>query len=260
MLIALVAVVLWFHVLFVIALIKKDNSIADVGWGLSFVILSIVLFSQKVDSTLADVMLLVMISMWGLRLSGYIAWRKRGSGEDFRYQQWRNDWGSSIVWRSYLQVFILQMLIMLCIALPLVVAFTRINELTGYTLVGLGVMLCGLAIEVTADHQLAQFKKLSSNKGHIIQSGLWRWSRHPNYLGEAVFWWGVAVTVFPVAMGWLGVVSALLITWLLRYVSGVPMLEKKYQHHAEFLEYATSTPVFFPWQFFGLRAGLGVKA
>lgn len=245
---ALVAVVIFFHLLFLVALLMRDNSIADVGWGASFVIAVIVLLINDNAINLSQLILAVLVMLWGGRLTAYLGLRKLGKGEDFRYQKWREQWGNTIVWRSYLQVFILQMVIMLIIALPIFVVFkSQQPESILWVLVGCCLAIIGLYYEWVADYQLAQFKKDSRNAGKIIQQGLWRYSRHPNYFGEACFWWGIACFTFATNFWYLGVLSALLITLLVRFISGVPMLEEKYKDHPEFQKYAQRTSCFIPW-------------
>lgn len=244
---AIVSVILYFHLLYLLALLLKDNSVADVGWGISFVLLAVVL---ACTTTMAPPhwLLLVLVCVWGVRLSFHIAMRKVGAEEDFRYKQWREAWGKTVVWRSYLQVFLLQMIIMFIIALPLFLAFhAKVLPFDLMTIVGALICCVGLYFEVVADYQLRQFKKQSSNDGKLITSGLWRYSRHPNYFGEACFWWGIALIALPAPYGYWGLLGALTITLLLRFVSGVPMLEKKYADNPEFQAYAEVTPIFIPW-------------
>jgi steroid 5-alpha reductase family enzyme len=187
----------------------------------------------------------VLILTWGIRLSGYILWRKIGKPEDFRYAAWRKSWGKSFFWRSYLQIFMLQMILLAIIATPIFLLFNANYDVSIYTFIGSAIAICGLLIEIISDWQMLSFKK--SAKGGIMQEGLWRYSRHPNYFGEALFWWGIAIIAYLPNNYGLEVISPLIITILVRYISGVPMLEEKYKNNAEFQNYAAKTSIFIPW-------------
>ena len=186
--------------------------------------------------------------IWASRLMVHIYARNKGHGEDFRYAQWRKKWGKWFILRSFLQVFMLQGLFLLLISYPVVLIdrspLTGLNELDA---VGLLVWLAGFTFEAVGDAQLRRFKKALENKGRIMTQGLWRLTRHPNYFGESVMWWGIFIIALSVECGWTGVISPLVITFLLICVSGVPMLEKKYRGNPEFEKYARMTSVFFPW-------------
>jgi steroid 5-alpha reductase family enzyme len=206
-----------------------------------------VLFLQQQNHSVPQLIISALILLWGLRLSLYIFFRKRGKPEDFRYQQWRSQWGRYFVVRTWAHVFMLQMIFLFVIATPLFLSANQFASVSIYTLVGALIAISGLSIETISDWQMAQFKKQHKNHGKIIQSGLWRYSRHPNYFGEAVFWWGIAVIVYPFTQHLLWLMSPLLITLLVRYVSGVPMLEQKYKDNKEFQAYAARTSCFILW-------------
>jgi steroid 5-alpha reductase family enzyme len=112
---------------------------------------------------------------------------------------------------------------------------------------GLGIFMAGFIFEAIGDYQLKRFKARDENKGKIITKGLWRYSRHPNYFGEAVLWWGIFLMCSGSRFDWIAVISPVTITFLLRFVSGVPMLEEKYRNRPDFIEYAAKTPVFVPF-------------
>lgn len=247
MLFALISVVVFFNLLFLISIKVQDNSIADVGWGISFVIFSVILYHETEFPSLSQGLMTLLIVVWGLRLSTHIYLRNQGRGEDFRYLEWRNQWGKSFFIRSYLQVYMLQMLVMLIIATPIAIAYFDPIMSDGFVVVGMIIALYGLVIEVIADWQLSQFKRNPANKGKLMTRGLWSWSRHPNYFGEACFWWGIACFVLSSNYGYLGLISPIVITFLLRYVSGVPMLEKKYEKRQDFKTYAKNTACFVPF-------------
>lgn len=236
---------------FILALILKDNSLADVAWGPGFILVALIsLVSGPGWPHLVSRPFLVtaLVAVWGLRLGIHIFRRKRGRGEDFRYAQWRRTWGRWFVPRSYLQVFLLQGLFLLIIVFPV----TLVNRSaapgpTVWDAAGFLVWLLGFIFECVGDAQLERFKKNADNKGKIMTTGLWRFTRHPNYFGEAAMWWGIFLIGLAVPQGWLGLASPVFITVLLTKVSGVPMLEKKYAGRPEFAAYARRTSVFIPW-------------
>jgi len=190
----------------------------------------------------------LMILAWGIRLSFYIYMRNLGKPEDFRYANWRKDWGKKQPWMAFYRVFMLQGAIMWVIATPIMFVFTNHNSypsILGY--IGLFIFVFGLFFEGIADRQLKHFKSYPPNKGKIITTGLWKYSRHPNYFGEALLWWGIGLYCFSVSGYWLSFASPLIMSLLLRFVSGVPFLEEKYKNREDFKEYAKITPVFIPF-------------
>lgn len=230
---------------FIVAVVKKRNDVADVAWGLGFVWVAWLAYTLSTGNMRAMVVN-SLITIWGVRLALHILTRNSGKPEDFRYAQWRREWQHFYL-RSFLQVFMLQGVFLFVIAFPAI--FINMEPATEWQLLDIAgiVLWCiGFTFEVVGDYQLNQFKKDAGNSGKIITTGLWRYSRHPNYFGEAVQWWGFFIIACALPMGWITVVSPLLITYLLRYVSGVPMLERKYAHHPEFDIYKRKTSIFFP--------------
>lgn len=234
---------------FMVAMLVKDNSIVDVVYGTAFVMAGWATFAVHAQGHPRQYLLLGLVSVWGIRLATHIFMRKRGEeGEDFRYRQWRQEWGNTFVWRSYLQIFMLQGAVVYLVLMPLLLVIHAPGAALGL-LDGLGVLIwvLGLAFEAVGDWQLLQFKKDPANKGHVIQSGLWRYTRHPNYFGEATLWWGVFLVALDTPLGMWAVASPLVIDFLLLKVSGIPMLEAKYAGNVEFEAYKRRTNAFFPW-------------
>lgn len=223
----------------------KDASIVDIAWGIGFILVSALInLLNESGGHLRLVSLLILI--WATRLSAYILIRKiRHPGEDWRYKNWRQRWGKSFAWRSFLQIFMLQGLIMLIISLPVLGAADAAGTLSFISYAGAIIWITGFLIESIADYQKSIFKK--NNPEKIITSGLWRYSRHPNYFGESLQWWGIWLAAAAGYSYVWTVVSPLLLTYLLLFVSGVPMLEKKYQHNPDFIAYKKKTSVFLPW-------------
>ncbi|MEI6457086.1 MAG: DUF1295 domain-containing protein, partial [bacterium] len=220
---------IYMNLWFVISVIGKRNDVADVAWGPGFVLLAWCSFmiagTWSPRALLAD----SMVTIWGVRLAWHIFSRNRSKGEDFRYMEWRRAWGRWFYLRSYFQVFILQGVLLFIILIPVLFINKNSSEtLTWFDFAGFFVWITGFVFETVADRQLAVFKLKPGNKGKILQSGLWHYSRHPNYFGEVVQWWGVFVLALSLPGGWMTVAGPLVITLVILFVSGVPLLEKKY--------------------------------
>lgn len=234
---------------FLLALKLQDNSIVDVVYGLGFVLIGWSGWIAYGSHETRQLLLLAMVSLWGLRLAGHVALRKQNEdGEDPRYRQWRESWGKTFVWRSYLQIYLLQGTVIYLVALPLLLVIQNAGGPLGWLdLLGVSIWLVGFAFEAIGDWQLLQFKRDPGNRGRIMQYGLWRFTRHPNYFGEATLWWGIYLVALAAPLGWLALISPLLIAFLLLKVSGIPMLEERYAGNREFEKYKQQTNAFFPW-------------
>jgi steroid 5-alpha reductase family enzyme len=232
---------------FLVSLIKKRNDVADVAWGLGFVLITWTSYFLSDDSGLRGLLVGVLVSVWGLRLAWHIHTRNKGRTEDYRYLAWRKEWGKWFYPRSYLQVYLLQGMFLFLIVMPVLF----INKSAGTALgildvLGLAVWLFGFYFEAVGDAQLAQFIKNPANKGRLMQSGLWAYTRHPNYFGEVTQWWGLWLIALSVPNGWLGIIGPITITFLILKVSGIPMLEKKMEENPEFADYKRRVSVFIP--------------
>ncbi|SFH55638.1 Steroid 5-alpha reductase family enzyme [Tindallia magadiensis] len=224
---AALVVFAYFMIFFLVAQIIKNNSIVDIGWGPGFVVVTIYAWMASESFTMRGTVVMMLVVVWGIRLAYHIVRRNIGKPEDFRYANWRNEWGKWVVPRAFFQVFMLQGFFMMVVAYPVLLVQASIRDGFGIVeILGLTVWLIGFYFEYVGDRQLREFKKRPKNKGKIIQHGLWRYTRHPNYFGEATMWWGLWIMAIPVEWGWTGIISPLVITWLLLFVSGVPMLEK----------------------------------
>lgn len=233
---------------FVWSYIKQRNDVADIAWGLGFILLTWTSFFLADANGTRPWLSSILVSIWGLRLAVHIYQRNRGKAEDYRYLEWRRAWGNWFYVRSYLQVYLLQGGLLFLIALPLLLINQRPGgELGWLDYVAVGVWLLGFSFEVIGDAQLTRFIKDENNKGRLLTSGLWRYSRHPNYFGEVSQWWGIGLLALSSPGGWLGLIGPLTITILILKVSGIPLLEKKMQAHPEFPAYRYQTSVFIPW-------------
>ena len=232
---------------FVVSLIKKRNDVADVAWGLGFVLITWVSFFLSDDSGIRGLLVGALVSVWGLRLAWHIHMRNKGKAEDYRYLAWRKEWGKWFYPRSYVQVYLLQGMFLFLIVMPVLL----INKSAGISLglldvAGVGVWILGFYFEAVGDAQLARFIKDPSNKGKLMQSGLWAYTRHPNYFGEVMQWWGIWLIALSVPNGVFAIIGPITITFLILKVSGIPMLEKKMTEHPDFAEYKRKTSVFIP--------------
>ena len=242
-----IAITLYASICYLIALFLKRNDIADTAWGLGYTVLIFVCFNTNPLNPIAS-LVSGLIIIWAIRLSWYIGSRNKGKQEDFRYAQWRKDWGKHFYWRTYLQVFVLQGVFLLIIAAPIFISFADPTPIAYNWVIYLGVItwLKGFFIQAIADYQMAKFRQHKQPE-QIMNKGLWKYSRHPNYFGEILMWWGLWMVVLPLNGGWLGLISPITITYLLAFVSGVPMLEKKYIGNPNFDAYKKSTSALIPW-------------
>ena len=234
--------------MYVIGLVAKDNSLIDLASGPAFVVASWGAWLFGGTAEFRPLLLLTLVTLWGVRLGLHIGLRHRGKGEDFRYRAFREAWGKTIVWRSFLQIYLLQGAVIFVVALPILLAIARPGSGLLWTDF-FGVLLFGLGFffEAVGDWQLTRFKKDPANRGRTIEEGLWRYTRHPNYFGEAVLWWGLFLIGLGSPIGFWGVISPLTICFLLLKVSGIPMLEAKYVGNPQFEADKARTNAFFPW-------------
>lgn len=234
--------------MFLLALILKDNGIVDIGWGIGFILIAATGLYLNDQPDPRQWLMAGLVALWGLRLSIYIFLRNRGKGEDFRYANWRKEWGKNWVIRSFFQVFMLQGFVMLVVATPLWLTMQfRGGPLNWLDYLGTIIFLKGLIIESLGDFQLLIFKKKPSNKGKIMTTGIWKYSRHPNYFGEALLWWGIALVAMNIPYGYIGLIGTIAINYFLIFVSGIPMLEKGMDNRPGWAEYKRKTSAFIPW-------------
>jgi len=245
-----IAIALWFYftVIFVIAQIAENNSLIDLAWGPGFIVVAGVGYFLMPVKTPVALIITILITIWGGRLFVHLADRNIGKPEDFRYVAMRQGWGKHPRIRAYLRVFMLQGVLLYLVSIPILLTVTNSSqEIYWWNLFGIFIWFFGFYFEVVGDWQLARFKKNPENQGTLLTTGLWAQTRHPNYFGEAVSWWGIFLVTVNTPRGLIGVIGPLLITGLLLFVSGVPLLEKKYESRADFKEYASKTPKFVPW-------------
>lgn len=256
--IALGALFLYMCGAYVVSLLRKDNGTADIAYGWGFVLVAWITYTFGMHSLLGALVSMAA-TVWAARLSVRIYLRSRGKPEDFRYKKWRDEWGSTFLIRSFFQVYMLQGAIIFLIALPLTLTnLYGADPIFGGALwilaaVGVGAWLVGFYFEALGDYQLAMFLRNPAHTGRVMDTGLWRYTRHPNYFGESLMWWGIALIacgsnlaaadLLPALLGFIG---PALITFLLLKVSGVPMLEAHFAGNPEWEAYKKRTSVFIP--------------
>lgn len=235
-------------VVWVVSLVLKKASIADPFWGLGFVVAAGYYYLSTANESLRKIIVLTLVTIWGLRLFGYLLWRGYGKPEDYRYAQFRKEYGAHRYWWvSFFQVFVLQGVLLWLISAPLLSAQYYDQQLGWLDGIAIGFWLIGFIFEAGGDYQLVKFKSNPANKGKVLNTGFWRYTRHPNYFGDACVWWGFGL--FSVAAGsYWSILGSALITFLLVKVSGVAMLERSLKTtKAEYSEYIRKTNTFLPW-------------
>lgn len=244
------AVFVFMVVLWVISLILRDSSIVDPFWGAGFVIANWVSFALTPGGALPrKVLISILVTIWGLRLSLYLLWRNWSKGEDFRYRKWREEAGPRWWWLSLFKVFLLQGLLMWVISAPLLAAQfgAAPTRLIALDLLAIPVWLVGFFFEAVGDLQLARFRADPSNQGKVLRTGVWRYTRHPNYFGDATQWWAFYL-IAAAGGGYWTIFSPLLMTTLLLRVSGVTLLERSLADTKPgYREYVETTSAFVPW-------------
>ena len=234
----------------VVSLVRRDASIVDIFWGLGFVLLAWIYQSLGEADDIRSLLVPGLVTLWGCRLAAYIAMRGRGRGEDYRYAAMRERGGRAFAWRSLGTVFWLQATILWVVAMPRaqVQRGGGPAALTWLDAVGLLLFGVGLFFEAVGDYQMARFKADPANRGQVMDRGLWRYTRHPNYFGDCLVWWGLTLPVLATPGGWWTLLSPILMTFLLLRVSGVALLEKgMHSSKPHYRDYVRRTSAFVPW-------------
>lgn len=230
-----------------LALYSRRYDVVDSAWGLGFILIAWVSLALRGNFAAVQVMSAMLVSLWGLRLSLHIGsrnWRK--STDDHRYQAMRDRWGKRANQLAFFHIFLLQGALMLLVSTPMIaIAFTR-QTANIISYIGWAVWLFGIVYEAVADRQLATFITHREKGSHtIMDKGLWKLSRHPNYFGEVTAWIGAAIVAVSLS-AWWGIVGAIVITFLITKISGIPPLERHYNGNEEYEAYRKRTPVLIP--------------
>lgn len=231
--------------------VRRDASLVDRFWGAAFVLLAWTYVVVADDPGPRGWLVAVLVTIWGLRLAGYITWRNWGEGEDPRYQDMRANDPDTFAVRSLVTIFWFQGLLAWVISLPLHAVATRPGDLHLLDAVAVAVWALGVYFEAVGDWQLQRFLSDPSNRGRVMDEGLWRYTRHPNYFGDVTVW--VAYAVFALATGlggWYGLLGSATMTLFILKVSGLAMTEKRMGRSGSkregYDEYVARTNAFFP--------------
>ena len=233
----------------ILSLIRGKACVADSFWGMGFVLIAWLAWSMG-PGTIRSLLVAVLISVWGLRLFFHITMRNWGQPEDRRYRAMRERQGRRFWWVSLFSVFLIQGILLWIISLaPQLAQLSSVpKQLTWLDWVGLLVWAVGFIFEVVGDYQMKRFRDHPANAGKVMDQGLWGYTRHPNYFGESLVWWGLFIICLATPYGWCALISPLLITVLLLKVSGVTMLEKDIsQRRPEYEKYKREVSAFIPW-------------
>jgi len=228
------------------SVIKRNVSFVDSLWSLFFLLVAVVFAAGAQPLSVRGTLVLVLVAIWALRLSIYITARNWGKPEDYRYQTIRANNEPHFVFKSFYIVFGLQGILAWLVAMPLLPAITSNAALNGLDMIAVALWLVGFVFEAGGDYQLARFKARKDSQGRVLDTGLWRYTRHPNYFGDFCIWW--SFYLFAVASGgWWSIASPLLMSFLLLKVSGVVMLEKTItDRRPGYANYIRCTNAFFP--------------
>jgi steroid 5-alpha reductase family enzyme len=242
---------LFMTVVFIVAWSLRRTDIVDIAWGLVFIVIAVNSWLLSDYAVVigwnAQTITMVLVGIWGLRLATVLLLRTAGRPEDKRYVELRKKWRGNAALNTYFRIFVTQGLLAIIVSTAVIIVLTSPLQTPGvYTYVGVGIWLIGFIFETVGDWQLKQFIKSPSSKGKLLTSGLWRYTRHPNYFGEAAMWWGIFVISLSAYIGWMGVISPVIITFLLLFVSGVPMAEAAMQNKPGWKKYAARTSKFLP--------------
>lgn len=243
-------IIVFFTLIWLWSILLKNASIVDIFWGLGFVVITSFYFLVSPGFSVKKVIPLILVVLWGIRLSLHIFIRNWGKPEDYRYQEFRKRYGEQRYWWfSYFQVFLLQGFLVWLISAPLlaVLFYSEENTVGFLYMAGIIIWIIGFTFEAGGDYQLERFKTSPENRGKLLNTGFWKFTRHPNYFGDAAVWWGFAL--LSAASGvYLPVLSAILMTWLLIRISGVALLERTLKNTKPgYEDYVKRTSAFFPW-------------
>lgn len=237
---------IFFNIIYILSLLKKDYSIVDIFWSLGFILVTIISQAHLKRMDFRSIILCAMVLLWAIRLSYFLYCRKRGKGEDFRYHNMRKKWGEWANLKAYFLIFILQGALLLIVSSPVPLILSKSNSpLKESDILAVLIFTIGFCIESIADYQMMKFKR--ENQQGILTDGFWKFSRHPNYFGEFMVWWGIFFLSMADGPIFYSLIGPALLTFLLLKVSGIPLLEEKYKNNPEYLSYKKKTNAFFPW-------------
>ena len=241
-----------FILVFLISERLKRSDILDVAWGIGFPLIAISSLLITQDYQTRNILITLLTVIWGIRLSLHIYFRNVKKKEDYRYEKLKSNIPNPTPIKVFVKIFLPQLLFMTIVSLPIYLSIFHPSpntDLFFLDYIGIGIWIFGFVFETISDIQLNKFiekKRENIVEERILKTGLWKYSRHPNYFGEVVLWWGIFIIASSTQLGIFAILGPLMITFLITKVSGIPMLEKRYDGDKEFEEYKKNTPVFFP--------------
>ena len=245
-----IAVVIMMMLGWLLSVRYQNVTIVDSLWGLGFVLITWITYFSARGFLDRSLLIAILVSFWGLRLCAYLSKRNWGKGEDPRYAQWRKKSGDQFWIVSLFKVFLLQAAFMWVISLVLQIGqlSSTPDKFTGLDFIGIGLWLIGFFFEVVGDRQLARFKADPANKGKVMDKGLWAYTRHPNYFGEFLIWWGFFLIALSNPNNWWTVISPLIISIVLLKMTGIPLTEETIvKTRPGYEDYIKRTSAFIPW-------------
>jgi steroid 5-alpha reductase family enzyme len=241
----IISVLIFVHIFFFLAVVRKNFSVIDIGWGLGIALIASISYLQNTQST-SDTLLLFMTLIWGLRLTFFIFFRAKGKGEDPRYTKFRNEWMPHPNLNAYFKVYIFQGLLMLIVSLPISFSMSLgKQEFSALNWLGVLLWIIGFSFECWADYYLSRWKLNPLNSGKICTTGPWSISRFPNYFGEILLWYGIYFAGFSPESAWT-ILGPFTINFLIVRVTGIPPLENRYKSRLDYQEYAKRVPRLIP--------------
>ena len=250
---------LYLVIAFIVGTVKKNNGLMDVFYGPGYFVIAvsslILYFIANNEINIRQIIVTLLVFIWALRLATYVYIRNRGKPEDYRYQAMRRRWKTNIVLKSFIRVYIFQGIVIFIVSFP-VWFINIINNYSvesfldffGITLwLGGIIWLIGFLFETIGDYTLYKFLQKPENKGEIMDRGVWKLSQHPNYFGEVTQWWGIYVIALGAPFGFITILGPIFITYMIINVSGIRLLDKRFESDDKYADYKKRTSVFFPW-------------
>ncbi|MBY9014993.1 MAG: DUF1295 domain-containing protein [Candidatus Lokiarchaeota archaeon] len=248
MLISILGLFLFLFLAFIVGTLKKDNSIIDIFYGLGYLVLIWISLILSYDFSLRKIIISICVSIWGLRLAIYVMIRNWGKPEDYRYQAIRRKMGDKAILKSFYRIYLFQGLIIFLVGFPELFANLSINPILNWLdIVGIVLWITGFYFEMIGDYQLRKFLKNPENKGKVMDQGLWKYTQHPNYFGEVLMWWSLYLLVINVPYGFFTIFGPIIINFMIIKVSGVRLLNKRFEKDDKYADYKKRTSAFIPW-------------
>ena len=233
---------------FLVGIIKKDNSIIDIFYGFGYVVLVWSSLLLSADFALRKIIITLLVTLWGFRLGIYVMIRNWGKPEDYRYQAIRERMGDNVILKSFFRIYLFQGFIIFLVGFPTLFANVSSHSMTNWLdFLGVGLWIIGFYFESVGDYQLRKFLKNPENKGKIMDQGLWKYTQHPNYFGEVLMWWSLYLIVVNVKYGVFMIFGPIIITFMIIKVSGVRLLNKRFEKDDKYADYKKRTSAFIPW-------------